>query len=61
MSIRAANWTIAQRDRYFSIAERCDKETLLQRHYSMDIIRKKKEYMESPWEFSLFLGSSPKV
>jgi len=42
---QAANWTIAQRDRYFSIVERCDNETLLQRHYSKDCIRKKKEYM----------------
>ena len=42
---QAANWTIVQRDRYFSIVERCDKETLLQRHYSKDCIRKKKEYM----------------
>ena len=42
---QAANWTIAQRDRYFSIVERCDNETLLQSHYSKDCIRKKKEYM----------------
>ena len=36
---QAANWTIAQRDRYFSIVERCDKETLLQRHYTKDCIK----------------------
>ena len=42
---QAAKWTIAQRDRYFSIVERCDKETLLQRHYTKDCIKKKKEYM----------------
>jgi Uncharacterized protein conserved in bacteria len=62
----AANWTIAQRDRYFSIVERCDKETLLQHHYSKDCIRKKKEYMVKQSNYVLVVwngksGSSGKL
>jgi uncharacterized phage-like protein YoqJ len=30
---QAVKWTEPQRDRYFWIAERCDKETLVQHHY----------------------------
>jgi len=57
---QAANWTIAQRDRYFSIVERCDKETLMQRHYSKDCIRKKKEYMvkQSNYVLEVWNGKS---
>nr|WP_042334666.1 SLOG family protein [Desulfosporosinus meridiei] len=63
---QAANWTIAQRDRYFSIVERCDKETLLQHHYSKDCIRKKKEYMVKQSNYVLVVwngkpGSSGKL
>lgn len=42
---QAENWTVSQRERYFSIVECCDKETLLQRHKTRDCIRKGKEYM----------------
>ncbi|TGE37165.1 DUF1273 family protein [Desulfosporosinus fructosivorans] len=54
---QAANWTIAQRDRYFSIVERSDKETLLQRHCSKDCIRKKKEYMVKQSNYVLVVWS----
>lgn len=42
---QAEKWTGAQRERYFSIVEYCDKETLLQRHYTEDCMKKRKEYM----------------
>lgn len=42
---QAIKWTIAQRDRYFSILERCDKETLLQQHYTSNNRKKLNEYM----------------
>ena len=31
-------WPEALRNRYFSIAERCDKETMLQRQYTPDCL-----------------------
>ena len=42
---QAENWTVAQRERYFSIVEYCDKETLLQHHYTKDCMKKQKEYL----------------
>jgi uncharacterized phage-like protein YoqJ len=38
-------WTVKQRDRYFSIIERCDKETLIQNHYTVDCYNTCNEYM----------------
>jgi len=55
---QAANWTIAQRDRYFSIVERCDKETLLQRHYSKDCIRKKRNTWSNRVIMCLWYGTA---
>ncbi|WP_140419129.1 SLOG family protein [Desulfosporosinus sp. FKB] len=54
---QAANWTIAQRNKYFSIMERCDKETLLQHRNSKDCIRKKKEYMVKKSNNVLVVGN----
>ena len=42
---QAVKWTIAQRDRYFSIVKRCDKETLLQRQHTENCMKKRREYM----------------
>lgn len=58
---QAANWTIAQRDRYFSIVERCDKETLLQRQYSKDCFKKKKEYMIKQSNYVLVVWNGKSV
>ena len=55
---QAAKWTIAQRDRYFSIMERCDKETLLQRHYTKDCMKKRKEYMVKQSNYVLAVCNS---
>ena len=35
----------ALRDRYFSIAEHCDQETMLQTHYTQDCLWKRNQYM----------------
>ena len=42
---QAVKWTEPQRDRYFWIAERCDKETLVQNHYDKDCMQKRNRYM----------------
>ena len=38
-------WPPEARSRYFSIAERCDKETMLQRHYTPDCMARRNQYM----------------
>ena len=42
---QAVRWPEALRNRYFSIAERCDKETMLQTHYTQDCLRNWNRYM----------------
>ncbi len=42
---QAEKWTEEQRDRYYDIAARCDKETLIQRHYADDCMHKRNRYM----------------
>ena len=42
---QAEAWTVEQRERYFSILERCSKETLLQKHYTSDCVQKRNGYM----------------
>jgi len=42
---QAIKWTEAQRNRYFSIIEHCDKETLLQYKYTNDCMQNRNEYM----------------
>ena len=42
---QAAYWSEPLRKRYFSIAERCDQETMLQRQYTPDCLRKRNQYM----------------
>ena len=42
---QAAYWPEPLRNRYFSIAERCDRETMLQRQYTPDCLRKRNRYM----------------
>ena len=42
---QAVRWPEALRNRYFSIAERCDRETMLQRQYTPDCLRKRNQYM----------------
>ena len=42
---QAVKWSEALRDRYFDIASKCDKETLIQAHYSPDCMDKRNRYM----------------
>ena len=42
---QAVRWPAALRERYFSIASRCDKETMLQRQYTRDCMKKRNQYM----------------
>lgn len=42
---QAEKWTEEQRDRYYDIAAKCDKETLIQRHYTDDCMHKRNRYM----------------
>ena len=42
---QAVKWSMAQRERYYDIAARCDKETMLQSRYSPDCMDKRNRYM----------------
>ena len=42
---QAAKWNEELRDRYFEIASKCDKETLIQKHYTADCMHKRNRYM----------------
>lgn len=42
---QALRWSEELRDRYYDIASRCDKETLVQTHYTPDCMRKRNWYM----------------
>ena len=42
---QAVKWSMAQRERYYDIAAQCDKETMLQSHYSPDCMGKRNRYM----------------
>ena len=42
---QAVRWPEALRNRYFSIAEHCDQETMLQTHYTQDCLWNRNRYM----------------
>ena len=48
---QAEKWTEKQRDRYFEIASKCDKETLIQHHYTSDCMHKRNRYMVDQADF----------
>ena len=48
---QAIKWSMAQRERYYDIAARCDKETMLQSHYSPDCMDKRNRYMVDHADF----------
>lgn len=48
---QAEKWTEEQRDRYFDIASKCDKETLIQHHYTADCMHKRNRYMVDQADF----------
>ena len=46
-----AKWNEDLRDRYFDIAARCDKETLIQKQYTSDCMHKRNRYMVDQADF----------
>jgi uncharacterized phage-like protein YoqJ len=42
---QAAHWTESWRDRYFAVAAQCDRETMLQTHYTPDCMRRRDRYL----------------
>ena len=54
---QAVNWTEPQRDRYFGIIERCDKETMIQHHYDKDCMMKRNRYMVNASQIVLAVWS----
>jgi uncharacterized phage-like protein YoqJ len=42
---QAINWSEDDRDRYYDLAAKCDKETLLQYHYTDDCMARRNRYM----------------
>ena len=48
---QAVKWSMAQRERYYGIAAQCDKETMLQSHYSPDCMDKRNRYMVDHADF----------
>lgn len=48
---QAVKWSMVQRERYYDIAAQCDKETMLQSHYSPDCMGKRNRYMVDHADF----------
>lgn len=48
------NWTAAQRNKYYSIMEKSDREVLLQYHYTDDCMRRRNQYMISKSKYIIF-------
>ncbi len=44
-------WTEEQRDRYYDIAAKCDKETMIQHQYTADCMLKRNRYMLDQADF----------
>lgn len=42
---QAARWREKERERYFSLVERCDYETMVQRHYDKGCMLRRNRYM----------------
>ncbi len=42
---QAAHWKERDRDRYFTLVERCDQETMIQRHYDKGCMLRRNRYM----------------
>lgn len=42
---QAARWKEMERERYFSIVEQCDLETMVQRHYDRGCMQRRNRYM----------------
>lgn len=65
---QAIQWSVEQRERYFSILEKCDEETMLQTRYTKDCMQKRNRYMVdhsthvlAVWDGSFRSGSGQTV
>lgn len=54
---QAARWSVEQRERYFIIASRCDKDTLLQTEYTKGCMQRRNRYMVDSSQFVLAVWS----
>ena len=59
--MHSINWERAQRDKYYSIMERCDSEYLLQFHYTDDCMRKRNQYMINKSKYIIYFQSSTSI
>ncbi len=50
-----AMWNETQRDKYYSIMQKIDKEILMQYHYTNDCIRRKNQYIINKSKFIIIL------
>ena len=48
---QTVRWSIAQRERYYTIISRCDVDTLLQTAYTADCMQKRNHYMVDQSQF----------
>ncbi|NLJ58696.1 MAG: DUF1273 domain-containing protein [Tissierellia bacterium] len=51
------NWNEEERDKYYSLMQNIDKETLLQYHYTKDCIRKRNIFMVNKSNYLILLSS----
>lgn len=42
---QAVKWNLESRERYYSILAKCDKETMLQKHYTLSCMQERNKYM----------------
>ena len=56
--LHSINWTGVQRNKYYSIMEKCDREILLQYHYTDDCIRRRNQYMINKSKYIIFFQKS---
>ncbi len=50
------NWTGGQRNKYYSIMNKIDREVLLQYHYTDDCMKKRNQYMINKSKYIIFFG-----
>ncbi len=55
---QAEFWSEENRDRYFRIIESCDKEIMLQKHFSLDAINRSKKWITEQSEVTLLIGAN---
>lgn len=48
---QAVKWKEKDRERYYDILEHCDKDTLIQTHYTADCMQKRNEFMVNKSDF----------